>query len=155
MWAPETAAGGMWAPSHWIRSAFIIDDATAAGVMAILRVRQGRRMHMRLQSKLPVTFGSFQCFANLRNEEWRELLASLLHSNECRALQARVTFLHTDMKRCAVQLQQNMFVLFVYALPGVGIAMALAVCFCLCASQACMTVTCHSECINACQSVSP
>ena len=36
-----------------------------------------------------------------------------------------------------MQLQQNVFVLFVYALPGIGVAMAVAVCFCLCASQAC------------------
>ena len=39
MWAPAAASGGMWAPSHWIRSTFVIDDATAAGVMGILRVR--------------------------------------------------------------------------------------------------------------------
>ena len=39
---------------------------------------------------------------------------------------------------CAMQLQHNMSVLFVYALPGIGAAIALAVCVCLCASKACL-----------------
>jgi len=33
------AAGGMWVPSHWVRNTFVIDDATAARVLTILRVR--------------------------------------------------------------------------------------------------------------------
>ncbi|KAK9837305.1 hypothetical protein WJX81_005203 [Elliptochloris bilobata] len=70
MWVPETSAGGMWAPSHWVRSTFVIDDATASSVLAILR------------------------------------------------------------------LQQNVFILFVYALPGLGAVMALAVCSCLFGTQA-------------------
>jgi len=41
MWvAPAAgAAGGMWVPSHWVRNTFVIDDATAARVLTILRVR--------------------------------------------------------------------------------------------------------------------
>ena len=55
MWAPAAAAGGgMWAPSHWIRSTFVIDDATAAGVMGILRVRGGKCVFTRLRTHLPV-----------------------------------------------------------------------------------------------------
>ena len=48
MWVPEPAPRGMWAPSHWIRSAFVIDDATAAGVMAILRVLWRNLVNVRL-----------------------------------------------------------------------------------------------------------
>lgn len=39
MWTGDAASPGMWAPSHWIRSTFVIDDATAAGVLSILKAR--------------------------------------------------------------------------------------------------------------------
>ena len=56
-----------------------------------------------------------------------------------------------DMKVCAVQLQQNVSVLFVYALPGIGAAIALAVCFCLCATKA-STVS-RTSCDEATRSI--
>ena len=64
MWAPAPAAGGgMWAPSHWMRSAFVIDDATAAGVMGILRVRPGVCVCTRLQG-----YNTSLCHAELSTD---------------------------------------------------------------------------------------